>query len=46
MVQKTYKIVRTDATSLIDYAISVWRPHYQKDIVQLEQIQHRATKNG
>jgi len=28
----------------LDYAISVWRPHYQKDIAQLEQVQHRATK--
>jgi len=28
----------------LDYAISAWRPHYQKDIALLEQVQHRATK--
>jgi len=24
--------------------ISAWRPHYQKDIALLGQVQHRATK--
>ena len=28
----------------LDYAISAWRPHYQKDIALLEQVQHKATK--
>ena len=28
----------------LDYDISAWRPHYQKDIALLEQVQHRATK--
>ena len=28
----------------LEYAVSVWNPHLKKDIDQLENIQHRATR--
>ena len=42
------ELVRLLYVSLIrphlEYAVSVWNPHLKKDIDQLENIQHRATR--
>ena len=35
---------KTLVRPIIDYCIPVWKPHYKKDIVQLERIQKRFTK--
>ena len=35
---------KTLIRSILDYCIPVWKPHYKKDITQLEKIQKRFTK--